>query len=273
MVECPDGINGEHGGARIELCGRSQQMAEGIRASPRAEPELEGRAGRLEGRRKVLCKGTSHEAAEHVAHDQRPYPAIGLPQRDHATRPQRGQHCVRDSSRGQAAGRLVQEFGVALIIQQEPQVLVGHAGRACGGAPARTPQAGEEQGHRQCQRLAGLLLTDGLAQRDLLFLRAAGGVAQFRKRLRRPRGKRFRRESAAGSRELAKVCQCRSAVCALPVRVALGLSGAPPKRGSLFRLGDEPRPLATAEQFAAPVELGWLHARLPRGAVEQHPRR
>jgi hypothetical protein len=100
MVKCPDGINRQHGGTRIELSGRLEQMAEGIRPGPRAESELEGGAGLLEGRRKVLCECAPHKAPEDVPHDQRAHPAIGLPQRDHAARSQRRQHSCRDVRRG-----------------------------------------------------------------------------------------------------------------------------------------------------------------------------
>ena len=92
----------------------------------------------------------------------------------------------------------MQELGIALVIQQEPQVLSSHAGRACSGAAAGTPQAGQEQRQRQRQWLTGLLLTNSRAQRDLLFLRSAGGVTQFCKRLGRTRGKWLRCEGAAG---------------------------------------------------------------------------
>ena len=83
MVERPDSVDRQDGGARVAFSGDLEELVERLGARTRAEAELVAHAGILECCSEVLGQGASDKAAKDVANNQGTQSAGRLPECDY----------------------------------------------------------------------------------------------------------------------------------------------------------------------------------------------
>ena len=152
----------------------------------------------------MLGQGASDKAAKDVPINQGTQSAGRLPECDDAPEPCGCQDRRRHGGVGEPEGGLMEQAEVAGVVQHQTQVLVRHAGWACGRATSRCAQVSQQQRIWQGARLSGDVVEHFRAERHNWRLGAAAGIAEFGERRCISVGERLGRECSARCGELAE---------------------------------------------------------------------